>query len=193
MTEYRSDPRLEPAYYRPAEDSRLLVDAATPLIDADATVVDVGTGSGFVADRIATRTGATVIGTDINPHACAAATAAGVPTVRASLCDAIASGRADAVVFNPPYLPSLDADADWLERAVGGGPTGAEVVLAWLDDLPRVLADGGVGVCVISSITGIDRVTRAAQAAGLAVRELQRRRWSFEELVVLALTPRRRR
>ena len=64
-----------------------------------------------------------MIASDVNPHACASARDRGVEAVRADLVSAFADGAFDAVVFNPPYLPT-DPDNewdDWMERALSGG------------------------------------------------------------------------
>ena len=54
--------------YAPAEDSDLLATAAVETVDPGELVLDVGTGSGYVAGRVA-ETGARVVATDLNPHA----------------------------------------------------------------------------------------------------------------------------
>ena len=63
------DCREMPAVYEPAEDSRLLAETVEDRVDADELVLEVGVGSGYVAARIGSRTGARVIGTDLNPAA----------------------------------------------------------------------------------------------------------------------------
>jgi len=104
------------AVYDPAEDSMLLAEAARERASDEDTVVDVGTGSGVVAARVRAATGATVVGMDLNPHACRVARARsrpGVPTgdgtvlpvVRGNLTDPVRDAVADLVTFNPPYLP----------------------------------------------------------------------------------------
>ncbi|MGM0591175.1 MAG: HemK2/MTQ2 family protein methyltransferase, partial [Halobacteriota archaeon] len=54
--------------YQPAEDSRLLADAAVEYVSG--RVLDVGTGSGYVAERVAGETESRVVASDLNPHAC---------------------------------------------------------------------------------------------------------------------------
>lgn len=183
-----SDPRLDEPVYQPAEDSALLVKAAKAVLEPGWLVVDTGTGSGIVGDRLSREADVRVVATDINPHACRAAADRGLEVLRSSLLDAIADESIDAAVFNPPYLPAEDRlPDDWLDRATSGGPTGIEVVTAWIEDIPRVLRPGGAAVCLVSSLTDIDAVLSAATSAGLRATELDDTRFSFERLVALEL------
>ncbi|MFB6217577.1 MAG: HemK2/MTQ2 family protein methyltransferase [Halobacteriaceae archaeon] len=189
--------------YQPAEDSRLLLEAAREGIGAGDRVLDVGTGSGYVAVEVAAATGASVVATDVNPHACRAAreraAAAGVPVavVRADLLAAVC-GRFDAVLFNPPYLPDAappDADAapvpdadDWLSVAVSGGESGRAVVAPFIEDVGRVLAPGGAVYLLVSSLMDVEAVLDLADEAELGGESVARDSFPFETLSVLRLT-----
>jgi release factor glutamine methyltransferase len=188
-----ADQRDLDTVYQPAEDSQLLADSVLPYVEAGDRVLDAGTGSGYVARRIEVDTGAWVIGSDINPHACRQAAAAGVPVVRADLLTPFREGAFDVVVFNPPYLPT-DADRewdDWMEEALSGGETGREVVEPFLEDLRRVLAPHGEAFVLVSTLTGVDAVRDHARANGLTTMEAASEAHSFEKLVVLHLRPSR--
>ena len=54
-----------PTVYEPAEDSRLLAETAIDHVDAG-RVLEVGVGSGYVAERVATETETSVVGCDIS-------------------------------------------------------------------------------------------------------------------------------
>jgi release factor glutamine methyltransferase len=180
------------AVYRPAEDSRLLAETAAAYVERDDRVLDVGTGSGYVARQVAEETGADVIASDLNPHACREARAkAGVPVVRANLLSPFSEGAFDVVAFNPPYLPTEpDREwGDWMEAALSGGETGREVVEPFLGDLRRVLAPDGDAFLLVSSLTGVDAVRDHARASGLTTMEAASEPHSFERLVVLHLRP----
>lgn len=181
---------LDDEVYGVAEDSVLLADAAIERVQPDWRVLEVGTGSGYVADRVAGETGATVVASDLNPHACALARERGLPAVRADLVSAFADGAFDAVLFNPPYLPTPE-DApfdDWMERALSGGESGREVVAPFVGDVGRVLAPGGEVLLLVSSLTGVEDVEALAADAGLAVQEVAGESFPYERLVVLALS-----
>ncbi|MFB6079376.1 MAG: HemK2/MTQ2 family protein methyltransferase [Halarchaeum sp.] len=180
---------VETEVYEPAEDSRLLAEVACESLSGDERVLDVGTGSGYVAATVADETGAAVVGADVNPHACRRAREAGVPVVRADLVAPFRSGVFDAVLFNPPYLPA-DPDAareDWMEVALTGGESGREVVEAFLDDVGRVLAPDGAAYVLVSTLTGVDEVVAYAGERGFSAVALADESFPFETLTVLKL------
>lgn len=186
---------LETDVYGPAEDSRLLADAACERlvgrtgVDERGRVLEVGTGSGYVAERIASETGWAVVGSDVNPHACERARARGIDVVRADLLEPFADGAFDAVVFNPPYLPT-DADAewdDWMERALSGGETGRAVIDRFLATVGRVLASDGVVYLLVSTLTGVDEVVARAGDEGFSAVAVADESFPFETLSVLEL------
>ncbi|MFB6281787.1 MAG: HemK2/MTQ2 family protein methyltransferase [Haloferacaceae archaeon] len=176
--------------YGPAEDSGLLAAAAAEAVGAGDRVLEVGVGSGWVAERVADATGATVVGSDVNPHACRRARERGIETVRADLVGPFRDGAFDAVLFNPPYLPA-DPDAawdDWMEAALSGGESGRAVVAPFIDDVGRVLAPGGRVLLVVSSLTGFDAVVERAERRGFAARTVREESYPFETLSVLCLS-----
>ena len=174
--------------YLPAEDSYLLLAVAKQVIEPGQLVIDVGTGSGFLAERLEETVGATVIGVDINPIACQHANDRGVPTIRADLVSSIRSQTVDVVICNPPYLPSNDArtgSSEWFDRALDGGPTGRDVVLRLLADLDRVLTPTGRALLLLSSAMGIETVKREMRDAGFTVRGLEEDEYPNETLAVV--------
>ncbi|USZ76356.1 class I SAM-dependent methyltransferase [Halorussus vallis] len=210
MTDLAERRGVETEVYQPAEDSHLLAEAAAadlrggaedgPSNDARATVagdgragrplvLEVGTGSGYVAAYVAEKTGARVVGSDLNPHACAQARERGVEVVRADLLSAFADGAFDAVLFNPPYLPT-DPEAeqdDWMEVALSGGESGREVVEPFLAAVGRVLAPDGAVYLLVSSLAGVEEVVELAADAGFSAVALRDESFPFETLSVLKL------
>ena len=173
--------------YQPAEDSKLLADAVVERVDGG-LVVDVGTGSGYVARRIHSETEANVVGTDRNPAACRQA-AEDVPAVCGDLVTPLAAGAADVVCCNPPYLPT-PPEQEWddrMERALSGGETGRAIINRLLNDLGRVLASDGVGYLLVSSLTDPEAVRERAREAGFDTETVAQESHPFETLVVLEL------
>lgn len=196
MTDLAERRGMETEVYQPAEDSRLLASVATERISESARVLDVGTGSGYVAARIKSETGAAVCASDVNPHACRRARANAreegieLPVVRGNLTQPFGDDTFDRVVFNPPYLPA-DHDAardDWMERALSGGDSGREVIEPFLDDVGRVLAPNGELLLLVSTLTGIEAVAAYAADRGLAAQTTREESYPFERLAVLSIT-----
>ncbi|WP_436929663.1 HemK2/MTQ2 family protein methyltransferase [Halosimplex halobium] len=172
--------------YQPAEDSKLLADAVVERVERGDRALDVGTGSGYVAARMA-EAGADAVGADLNPHACRQAAEAGLPVVRADLTGPFRDGSFDVVAFNPPYLPT-EPDRewdDWMERALSGGEDGRAAIDPFLDDVARVLAPGGAAYLLVSSLTDPDTVRERAAANGLASEEVASESHPFETLLVV--------
>lgn len=180
---------VETTVYQPAADSMLLADVALDELGTGTLALEVGTGSGVVAERVADETGARVVASDVNPHACRQARERGVPVVRADLVSPFRDVAFDAVLFNPPYLPA-DPDAsraDWMEVALTGGETGREVVEDFLNDVGRVLSPDGVVLLLVSTLTGVDEVVDYAADCGFSAVALRDESFPFETLTVLKL------
>lgn len=203
MTDPSGDVFEGGSVYQPAEDSHLLLSSARERVDRGDRVLEVGTGSGYVAVELAVDTGATVVASDLNPHACSVTrerardSGVSVATVRGDLLAPFDGRSFDVVLFNPPYLPDAvppDADTapvpdteDWLSVAVSGGESGRAVIDPFLDDVGGVLCPGGVVFLLVSSLTGVDTVLEKAAESGLAGESVARESFPFETLEVLRL------
>jgi release factor glutamine methyltransferase len=184
--------------YQPAEDSGLLAQAA---IDrARGRVLEVGTGSGWVAAQIAEQTDSNVVASDVNPHACRQATERsetlrtaghrGFDVVRGNLVEPFQDGVFDTVAFNPPYLPEHPEGTpqdDWMEQALTGGEDGRAVIDPFLDSVGRVLRPDGEVLLLVSSLSGYDEVLARAEANGFDHEVAVQESYPFETLTVLAL------
>ena len=197
---------LETDVYQPAEDSQLLASIACGRLETLETrldsleesrstpsnglrVLEVGTGSGYVADQIATETEGRVVAADLNPHAVKQARERGLEAVRADLVSPFSDGSFDAVVFNPPYLPTEPGHEwdDWMERALSGGEDGRAVIDPFLERVARVLAPGGIVLLLVSSLTGVEEVVSRAGEAGFSAVAVADESFPYETLTVLEL------
>lgn len=172
--------------YGAAEDSELLAAAVRDAVDEGERALDVGTGSGYVAAAMA-EGGASVVGVDVNPHACRQAYAAGVPTVRGDMLSAFRADAFDVVACNPPYLPTPEEKEwdDWMEAALSGGEDGRRMIEPLLDDIGRVLTDEGRLYLLVSSLTDVDAVLEYGEKRDLTGAERTAEKHAFERLVVL--------
>ena len=125
--------------YEPSEDTFLLLDALfadRAALRASKTIVEIGPGSGVVATYLAKLTRNNVLAVDINEAACALtmraaeANGARVDVVRGDLCGALRSYSVDALVFNPPYVPTEDEEVggNGIEASWAGGLRGRRVL-----------------------------------------------------------------
>jgi release factor glutamine methyltransferase len=182
---------VETTVYQPAEDSALLAAVAEDSVASGERVLEVGTGSGWVAERVASETGANVVASDLNPHATRQARDRGVEAVRADLVSGFRGGSFDVVLFNPPYLPEDAAAAreDWMETALSGGEDGRAVVEQFVDAVGRVLAPEGYVLLLVSSLTDVEAVASYAGERGFSTVAMREESYPFETLSVLKLLP----
>ncbi|MDD1715572.1 MAG: methylase, partial [Methanolinea sp.] len=110
----------------------------------------------------------------------------GLQVARADLLDGI-RGPFDLVIFNPPYLPTIEEERidDWLESALDGGKDGRTVISRFASEVRGVLAKGGRILILISSVTGIPEVIALFEESGFIVRIVASRDVFGEQLVVL--------
>ncbi|MFA9516284.1 HemK2/MTQ2 family protein methyltransferase [Halopenitus sp. H-Gu1] len=191
MTDLAERRGAETTVYQPAEDSGLLAEAA--IEEATGRVLEVGTGSGWVAKRVAERAdpeaNIEVVASDLNPHACRQARERGLSVVRGNLLDPFRAESFDTVLFNPPYLPTDPENEwdDWMETALSGGETGRALIDPFLDDVGRVLTSGGFVLLLVSSLAGYEAVLSRAEEAGFDHEVVREESYPFETLSILRL------
>ena len=176
--------------YKPAEDSLLLL--AHARVRVHGSVLDMGTGSGFLAVEIASEPRVDeVVAVDVEPEAVKeavrraeeAGVADRIDFVVSDLFRGLEDRRFNWILFNPPYLPSEGA-AD--EVSWAGGKVGDEVTMRFLHEAGGYLEPDGAIILVYSSHTGLDlgEVEKMYTVYKLGESSL-----FFERLVCLMLEP----
>lgn len=154
---------VEAGVFIPRPETESLVDAVLERVSGPALMVDLCTGSGCVAVSIAyERPGALVHAVDASEVAVEAArrnalyadVAERVQVFHGDLFSPLSAdlhGRVDAVVSNPPYIPSADipdlpAEVLGFEPhlALDGGPDGLDTARRIWDEARRWLRPGGL-------------------------------------------------
>lgn len=166
--------------YQPQEDSRLLVDVMhhTALIPGR-RVLDLCTGSGFVAIAAAEMGCAGITAFDICPHAVrcsrdnAALAGLDVDVHEGSWMDAVDSAPFDVVVANPPYVPTPSVEHSGLICSAGpswawnAGGDGRLVLDPLCESAPKLLCDGGSLLLVHSAVAGVRQSLDRLKWAGM--------------------------
>lgn len=183
MTTTYPEPAISAAHnvYQPQDDSRLLVDVmhASALMPGR-RVLDLCTGSGFVAIAAAGMGCASVTAFDICPHAVrcsrgnAAVAGVEVDVHEGSWLGAVDCAPFDVVVSNPPYVPTppggdtevicSSAGPSWAWNA---GPDGRLVLDPLCETAPKLLSEGGSLLLVHSALAGVQKSLEALKFAGM--------------------------
>ena len=172
--------------YEPAEDSFLLAEFSQ---DLEGDVLDVGAGCGIQA--IACKGNAA--GVDISAKAVENAKANAKNNkskAKFFVSDMFSSvkGKFDAIVFNPPYLPTSPKErlAGEENYAYDGGESGREVLDKFLDEFEKHLKPKGKLLILLSSLSDKGETKRELEGRGFKVRELARKHVGLlEELFVI--------
>jgi len=167
--------------YQPQYDSYLLVDTMrrSGLIP-QRRVLDLCTGSGFVAISAAEMGCASVTAYDICPSAVmysrgnAAGAGVDVDVRQGSWVKALDHGPYDVVVSNPPYVPTPPLDDTGTiasiagpSRAYNAGPDGRLVLDPLCGSASKLLTDGGSLLLVHSALAGVEQTVQSLRDTGL--------------------------
>jgi release factor glutamine methyltransferase len=149
----------------------------------DAAVLDVCTGSGVLAVTAA-RNGWDATAVDVSRRAVLTArlnarlNGVRVQGVRGDLLAAVAGRRFDAIVSNPPYVPSPEdvLPTSGPQRAWEAGRDGRLVLDRIVARVGDHLRPGGFVLITHSSVLGTERTIADLEAAGLEAECVARRR-----------------
>lgn len=183
MTTTYPEPAVSVAHnvYQPQEDSRLLVDVMhSSGLMPGRRVLDLCTGSGFVAIAAAEMGCASVTAFDICPHAvlCSRANAAlagvDIDVREGSWLRALDCAPFEVVVANPPYVPTPPGDDSELICPTAGpswawnaGSDGRLIVDPMCSSAANLLCEGGSLLLVHSAIAGVQESLDCLRCAGM--------------------------
>jgi release factor glutamine methyltransferase len=174
-----------PGVFRPHSDTWLLARCLKEQgLPPGASVLDICTGSGALAVAAGLCGAARVTAVDVSRRAVLTARLNGrlngvaVRAVRGDLFAAVAGERFDAIVSNPPYLPSAEdaLPASGPQRAWDAGRDGRLVLDRVCDEALPHLRPGGFLLVVQSSVCGAEATLRRLGDSGLHAGVVARRR-----------------
>jgi release factor glutamine methyltransferase len=173
-----------PGVFQPHSDSWLLVnELREQTLPPQATVLDLCTGSGALAVCAALR-GARVTAVDVSRRATwttrinARLNGVRVDAIRGDLFNAVGDRRFDAIVSNPPYVPSDDDELPTRgpQRAWDAGTDGRALLDRICREAPDHLRPGGFLLVVHSAVCGVDATLEQLRAGGLETEVVARQR-----------------
>lgn len=175
--------------YEPAEDSELLLESALEEVREEDSVIEIGAGSGFVAEKIAKKCHF-LLTTDISPYAVKELRKKGLNVVRTDIAKGVKM-KFSLVLFNPPYLELEDylKRDRWGDCAVNGGKEGIEVICKFLDSLDEILEEKGRALLIVSSLN-VPKVFEEIEKRGFSYEVVRERKLFFEKLYALRISRR---
>lgn len=171
-----------PGVFRPVSDTRLLAAHATRYAPG-ASVLDLCTGSGYIAAAAARAGARSVTALDVSRRAVLTArinarlNGTRIRGLRGDLFEPVAGETFDLVVSNPPYVPAIDGRVPTRgpERAWDAGSDGRALLDRICAEVHDVLAPGGRVLLVHSTVCGEDSTLEYLEAAGLRASVVDRR------------------
>ncbi|SEB68574.1 HemK2/MTQ2 family protein methyltransferase [Rhodococcus koreensis] len=189
-----------PGVYPPQDDTRLLADAlAEQPFDARTRVLDICTGTGALALRVAELGAGTVTAIAISRRAVLTARlnarirGCTIRVLQGNLTAPVRGEHFDLVISNPPYVPYVPAEDDripgiGMARAWDAGTDGRALLDRICAQAPDVLAPGGTLLLAQSALSGVGKTQVMLEEQGLQVDVVARREIPFGPV----LTGRRR-
>lgn len=176
-----------PGVYAPQDDSRLLAFVLGSEDLRGARVLDLCTGSGFLAVTAARAGAREVVAVDVSRRAVVTArrnlrrNGEDGHVRRGDLLRAANPGHYDVIVSNPPYVP---APGDELlsrgrARAWDAGSDGRAIIDRICTEAPARLRPGGRLLLVHSHVSDVRRTLRMLRDEGLVTDVVRRRRIAF--------------
>ena len=178
--------------YEPAEDSFLFAENLD--VEKGVQVLDVGTGCGILG-ILAAEKAAMVLAVDLNPYAirCAKENSAlnnvdsKMAFMQADLLAAFdENARFDLILFNAPYLPAAEHEAEtWIGRSWAGGVNGRQVIDRFISQARLHLKTAGRVLLMQSTLANVEETIRKFGEYKLKARVKAERKLPFFETLAL--------
>ena len=178
--------------YEPAEDSFLFAENLD--VEKGAQVLDVGAGCGMLGILAAEKAG-NVVALDLNPYAvrCAKENSTlnnvrgKMAFIQADLLTALNdNAKFDLLLFNAPYLPAAEHEAEsWIGRSWAGGINGRQVIDRFISQAPSHLKLNGRILLMQSTLANAEETIRKFGERNLKAHIKAERKLPFFETLTL--------
>ena len=170
--------------YQPAEDSYLLQSVLKKYVK-NKSVLDVGSGSGILAESAINYGAKSILAIDINPESIKIIKSKKIPCVKSNLFSKIKTSRKfDMIIFNPPYLPEDKKEPKPSALATTGGKHGDEIIIRFLKQVKYHLNKNGKILLTLSSLTPRKKIINLLIKLKLNCKRIAEKKLFFETLEV---------
>ena len=168
--------------YEPREDSFLIAEYVKRHCQ-NKNVLDVGTGSGILAETAIKNGAKDALAVDINKEAVDYCRKKGLKVIKSDLFENVA-GKFDLIVFNPPYLPADEREDSESALTTTGGEEGDEILIRFFSCVKSYLSKNGIVLVLISYLTPMKRILEIMRKKELGKKILGRKNIFMEKLEV---------
>lgn len=169
--------------YPPSEDSYFLAEQLarylSKLKGKNIKFLDLGTGSAIQAKTASRFLGKnSILCSDIGKKEVGHAKNLGFKSIQSDLFSKI-RGKFNLISFNPPYLPESKYDK---KQDTSGGKQGDELILRFLKQIKKHLAENGKIFLLLSSLTPRKRINK--EIKNFKKKVVSRKKLFFEQLEI---------
>ena len=174
--------------YQPSEDSYLLSEVLKQYCKKK-SVLDMGSGSGILAETAIKAKAKSVLAVDINSESIKLLSSKfkknkKIKIIKSNLFSKIPKNKKfDIIVFNPPYLPLDKREPLDSRKATTGGKKGDEIILRFLKQAKHLSKDGLI-LLLTSSLTPEERIIHLLKSLKLNRALLSQKKLFMETLFV---------
>ncbi len=106
-----------------------------------------------------------------------------------SLGKELKAGKFDAIIFNPPYLPTSKEEklSDAENLAYDGGEDGRKTLDKFLNEFEKFLEPKGILLLVQSSLNNLEKTKKNLSSKGFSAEILDQKSFFFEKIYALRI------
>ncbi len=181
---------IPPEIYLPAEDTYLLLETIKQKIDSKKNnCLEIGFGNGIISLELYDKCKQLTC-VDINPKAIKYLEQIkkkydlkNMKIIKSNLFEKINKQKFDLIIFNPPYVPSEQIE----DISTDGGKYGREIIISFINQLPKHLKKQGKCYLLVSSLNNIRYIKKQIKKNKLQQKIVNQQKLFFETLYVLEI------
>ena len=178
--------------YQPAEDSYLFKETLTDYLknikDKNIIILDMGSGSGILAQTCSESGFDDILAADINEEAVELLRKKGFKSISSNLFSKLKEKKFNLIIFNPPYLQENKLEPKDSKIATTGGKQGYEIIIQFLKQAKSHLKRKGIVLLLFSSLSKPRIIKKQAKQLKYKVKLLNKQKLFFEELGVYEIS-----